>query len=170
LGRLIEDIEGRADAGTIDLGFLLLMLGSDAIKNTNRAIEQLVAKTRRNQKVHDLTICLDDAGFTVHSSDLPVAAAAKALRRHCEVRKYTQRAGAWFGVCLGSGDARLRFGVSLDYPWKEDADLEERTKRLAKPSASILAASQRQTTGSKVGRNDRCPCGSGLKYKKCCLR
>lgn len=20
-----------------------------------------------------------------------------------------------------------------------------------------------------VGRNDRCPCGSGLKYKKCCL-
>lgn len=22
----------------------------------------------------------------------------------------------------------------------------------------------------KVGRNERCPCGSGLKYKKCCLR
>ena len=22
---------------------------------------------------------------------------------------------------------------------------------------------------SKVGRNDPCPCGSGLKYKKCCL-
>jgi len=22
----------------------------------------------------------------------------------------------------------------------------------------------------KIGRNDACPCGSGLKYKKCCLR
>lgn len=22
----------------------------------------------------------------------------------------------------------------------------------------------------KIGRNDKCPCGSGLKYKKCCLR
>lgn len=22
---------------------------------------------------------------------------------------------------------------------------------------------------AKVGRNDRCPCGSGLKYKRCCL-
>ena len=21
----------------------------------------------------------------------------------------------------------------------------------------------------KVGRNDPCPCGSGIKYKKCCL-
>ncbi|MCB9338662.1 MAG: SEC-C domain-containing protein [Lewinellaceae bacterium] len=22
---------------------------------------------------------------------------------------------------------------------------------------------------SKVGRNDPCPCGSGKKYKKCCM-
>jgi methionyl aminopeptidase len=26
-----------------------------------------------------------------------------------------------------------------------------------------------ETKGRKVGRNDPCPCGSGLKYKKCCL-
>jgi preprotein translocase subunit SecA len=24
--------------------------------------------------------------------------------------------------------------------------------------------------GSRVGRNDPCPCGSGKKYKNCCLR
>jgi uncharacterized protein YchJ len=24
-------------------------------------------------------------------------------------------------------------------------------------------------SGPKVGRNDACPCGSGKKYKKCCL-
>ncbi len=23
--------------------------------------------------------------------------------------------------------------------------------------------------GGKIGRNDHCPCGSGKKYKKCCL-
>ena len=22
---------------------------------------------------------------------------------------------------------------------------------------------------NKIGRNDPCPCGSGLKYKKCCM-
>jgi len=27
-----------------------------------------------------------------------------------------------------------------------------------------------QTSGSKIGRNDPCPCGSGKKYKKCCGR
>lgn len=23
---------------------------------------------------------------------------------------------------------------------------------------------------SKIGRNEPCPCGSGMKYKKCCLK
>ena len=27
-----------------------------------------------------------------------------------------------------------------------------------------------KTTQAKVGRNDPCPCGSGKKYKQCCLR
>jgi hypothetical protein len=26
-----------------------------------------------------------------------------------------------------------------------------------------------QTTTTKIGRNDPCPCGSGSKYKRCCL-
>lgn len=28
----------------------------------------------------------------------------------------------------------------------------------------------RQLEKMRVGRNDFCPCGSGLKFKKCCLR
>jgi uncharacterized protein YecA (UPF0149 family) len=24
--------------------------------------------------------------------------------------------------------------------------------------------------GIKIGRNDICPCGSGIKFKKCCLK
>jgi uncharacterized protein len=42
--------------------------------------------------------------------------------------------------------------------------------------AEIAAQWCRQTSeqgmtqiSPKVGRNDPCPCGSGLKYKKCCL-
>jgi len=29
---------------------------------------------------------------------------------------------------------------------------------------------EKPATGAKIGRNDQCPCGSGRKYKKCCLR
>jgi SEC-C motif-containing protein len=32
-----------------------------------------------------------------------------------------------------------------------------------------LESSQKKRLGPKVGRNEPCPCGSGKKYKKCCL-
>jgi uncharacterized protein YecA (UPF0149 family) len=39
--------------------------------------------------------------------------------------------------------------------------------------AEIITEAKRITlarTGqAKIGRNDPCPCGSGLKFKKCCL-
>ena len=30
--------------------------------------------------------------------------------------------------------------------------------------------SQRESTSKKIGRNDPCPCGSGKKFKKCCIK
>ena len=29
---------------------------------------------------------------------------------------------------------------------------------------------KRKKKKNKIGRNDLCPCGSGLKYKKCCMK
>lgn len=42
------------------------------------------------------------------------------------------------------------FGPDRELPWK-------------------LNAQQPITRENKTGRNDPCPCGSGKKYKKCCL-
>lgn len=167
--RLIEDIEARADPGTIDLGFMLLMLSGETIKDANRSIDQAAARTRRDGQTHDVTFCLGDTGFTIHCSDQPVTIAAAPLRRHSENRKYTEHADTWFGVCLGSHDARMRFGVSLDYPWKHSASMDETTKHLPRPAASIKTALQQSASKQKIGRNDPCPCGSGFKYKKCCI-
>jgi preprotein translocase subunit SecA len=45
-----------------------------------------------------------------------------------------------------------------------------------RPSAGVMLSRgtperrpETQRSGQKVGRNDACPCGSGKKYKKCCL-
>ncbi len=42
---------------------------------------------------------------------------------------------------------------------------EERRKELTREFRQSKTA-----VSNKVGRNDPCPCGSGKKYKKCCLR
>jgi len=50
-------------------------------------------------------------------------------------------------------------------PW---ADARESRGESADPIATAPPA-VRNASGQKVGRNDPCPCGSGKKYKKCCL-
>ncbi len=55
---------------------------------------------------------------------------------------------------------------------------DERLKRLAEEWKSHQASAREEELkgqseflkDKKVGRNDPCPCGSGLKYKKCCGR
>ena len=41
--------------------------------------------------------------------------------------------------------------------------------KLSLPSAPGLSFPLQQASKQKVGRNDLCPCGSGKKFKKCCL-
>lgn len=35
---------------------------------------------------------------------------------------------------------------------------------------TVVSKNNSEKANNEVGRNDKCPCGSGLKYKKCCLR
>ncbi len=50
--------------------------------------------------------------------------------------------------------------------WAEEAAAEEQRERALPESDAI----SRSGATFKVGRNDPCPCGSGKKYKKCCLK
>jgi hypothetical protein len=47
-----------------------------------------------------------------------------------------------------------------------DEALEERKRELPFGMAEAHTAKRQN---KKIGRNDPCPCGSGKKYKKCCL-
>ena len=42
-------------------------------------------------------------------------------------------------------------------------------EKFEKPDVKLLPKKTSEMNKEKVGRNDPCPCGSGKKYKKCCL-
>jgi len=67
-----------------------------------------------------------------------------------------QRAEEIISLCNERG-WKVTVGIEPDKP-EDISDIE----RLLNPPTPIRAE-------SKVGRNDPCPCGSGLKFKKCCL-
>jgi hypothetical protein len=49
------------------------------------------------------------------------------------------------------------------------AKVAELGERYGDPEGLLLPAPPPRRHGPKVGRNDPCPCGSGRKYKRCCL-
>jgi len=46
----------------------------------------------------------------------------------------------------------------------------ERALREAKEQSLRSQQSQQESTSKKIGRNDACPCGSGKKFKRCCIK
>ena len=65
----------------------------------------------------------------------------------------------------------LRFGLNLDFTWKQDDAMGALTQNMGMGMGNIATEGLRKTTRvrTKLGRNAPCPCGSGKKYKKCCM-
>ena len=54
-------------------------------------------------------------------------------------------------------------------PVAAPAAAEPRWREIHGTNGEAAPSEPRMLAGAKVGRNDACPCGSGKKYKKCCL-
>lgn len=173
--QIIKDIDKIEHPATIDLGFMLLTLSGNSIEMINDGISHLIKQGKGDGKHHDLTLGFDGekTGLTIHCNDDHESISAPRLESHCARRKYTQKANSWFGVCIGQAVPRLRFGVNEEYSWIQSNEMDQLVKDLPKPQnlkgKNKINFKTVTRKSKKVGVNDKCPCGSGKKYKKCCL-
>lgn len=174
--QIIKDIEQLEHPATIDLGFTLLALNSDSIELINDRIAQLIKLGRKDGQHHDITLAMSDngPGLTIHCNDDHESISSPRLKKHCELRKYAQRANLWFGICVGQVVPRLRFGINKEYPWVQSDEMDKLVEDLPKPQ-KLKGKNEVNFTSiarksKKIGRNEKCPCGSGKKHKKCCLK
>ena len=174
VGRMVDEICARNEPAAIDLGFHLLSLSGPAAADLSRTIATVAAQARGDGKGHDVTWGFGDRGIgiTVDVNSYPDRVAEPRLLAYCESRKYANRAASWLGVCLNPADTGIRFAFSLTEPWIQNEDMDRATAGMKMPiplepgEATLVA---RRNAPSKAGRNDPCPCGSGLKFKRCCL-
>lgn len=169
---LIKEIETRADSATLELGFHMLSLGEDTCRNINLALEAVTQRAQRDRKLHDVTLSSGkpSGGITFHCNPNPSEEAIAVLETHCAKRKYQQRATHWFGVSV-SPAGHVQFGITLNFPWEASEEMEQLTASM-KPASKVrdvLPQYYREVRRMKLGRNDPCHCGSGLKHKKCCI-
>ena len=169
LGRIVKTIEASPGPTTIDLGFMLMTFSEETFVRVSNKIDEIVGLARKDGKDHDLTMPFQEGktGLIIHCNDDPVVMADRWLRAHCTQRKYIEKADTWFGVCISPETATLRFIVKLDHKWERSAEMDGETQHFLNRVASTTPSPRGATR--KIGRNAPCPCGSGLKYKKCCL-
>ncbi len=165
--RLIQQIEGRADPAALAIGFELLTLSEQACFALHNGMSRLTQLTRADGKVHDFSLPRPEGGLCIHCNVADTAAGKAMLGNHCEMRKYRERAPRWYGVSLDT-DANLQFGVALSFAWVQSDEMDDATRHMPEPQpVEKVLGPRRRPVKAKIGRNDPCHCGSGIKCKKC---
>jgi hypothetical protein len=169
IGRVLDQIEKANIPELTGLGLWLLQLSGDAGDGLSHALDAQAGAALRQQVMKDLSFPCDgdSSGVTIHLSELTDQVARQKLSQHCKLKKYELKARRWYGLVLNPADYEIRHALVLDAPWEPSPAIEEILATLPRRRPVQIIEASRGAT--KVGRNASCPCGSGLKYKKCCL-
>ena len=173
VGKIIDDIERSTNPTAMDVGLQLLKLSGDTARDLSKLIDRIALEANRDGRKHDATIGMSKvkSGITVHCTATDHLSAVLALKKYCELRKYRERAQSWCGLVVAPGSGKYRFGITIDYPWQPDKNLDKAVGLMSPglPPSSITRFAKSGVAPSKktLRRNEHCFCGSGLKYKRC---
>lgn len=165
--KLVRDIEATRKQGHTRLTTFLLSLNSETQQSILDELNRIEKKFFEDSCAHDFTLYFKGAntGILVSISSRSAEESLDSLDTHCELKMYQTKLEKWFLILIcvnGKGERTFDFKI-YEKKWEHDSELEERLEEFKKYKWAIVNKSRK-----KVGRNDPCPCGSGLKYKKCC--
>jgi Predicted metal-binding protein related to the C-terminal domain of SecA len=167
--KLCNEIKMCKEPQVTDIIFNLLDLNGNTINDLIKSIHIVKEKSfnKKNNVSATLFFNEEDCGFGItyvscytHNPRILY----KELFSQCEINKYQAKANKWIGLASCADSTNLVDMILYDFAnWTYDAVVE----------AIALEYSQKNikrkvvTFDKKISRNDPCPCGSGLKFKKC---
>lgn len=172
--KIIKAIETKDYEKSVDFGLSLLKLSEKAINDFNLSIKTLVNRTKQDNKTHDFSLFFEKFGLTCHVANITNKAefeeASIRLQYHIDVKKYIKKSKFWYGILINASNNEAILISMMDFEWKKDLEFEKNIpQELAENKQSINIKDFRKEINKKIGRNDPCICGSGKKYKKCCI-
>jgi len=103
----------------------------------------------------------------VNASAIAVCKDEKLTEHYPQIKKLYEK--KWVDKALDGDleDVELAFEMRSERSTKRDLGLNDILEESFKIDRIVHAPI---SVEEKIGRNDPCPCGSGEKYKKCCLK
>jgi hypothetical protein len=162
---LVSQIKSSGIPGFTDAVYFLYDLAGDSADGLIKNIRDIKKRARVDGKKHDLSLIFDkgEAGISVVCQPDHPENLERNLLLHAHVRKYKTKANLWLAFgCMVNDPNIVSLVAFTKAPWTFDEELEQMSQSYLS-SGKIM-----KVDGSKPGRNETCPCGSGKKFKKCC--
>lgn len=163
----LEELRRRSDDSARWIAFALLGLAPDALFHLDQILESFRGCGGPDRDLLRQTFKDGDLVFNVlvhNSLDEEAFLKAVTLRSRMEHYRARPKATISFGIDLRSSRP-FEIAQWLEGEWEEEPELE----RLLEQDRQQQKVFRLKPGMKKPGRNDPCPCGSGEKFKKCCM-
>ena len=164
---LIKAIERTNCDGLSEITLYLLNLDGVYHEQISTNLAMLRKKVSEDNLCHHSTIVVgNDVGLTVELRGND-AKAEPVDDRYCLLKKYQLKIPTWLFISVAADFQPAKHDRAAIFrgEWKFDAAMEAVLQKFRDHKLQVATANR-----GKIGRNDQCPCGSGIKYKKCCGR
>lgn len=165
--RLCSDIKRLKLSQVTDIIFHLLDWSEDSRSELVANIINAKKQTFLDRRTRIITTAATDFGVcyvALDTNDREIL--RNRLLNYSMAWKYRRKCNVWLGIgSLVDTPHMIDYLVYNDELWKNDMSLEALASQLldSKIERTTIFPNKRQ-----IGRNDICPCGSGLKFKRCC--
>lgn len=171
--KLIKNITQNKSGKLINLGLSLLKSSNENLDQLDNSVIKIRKLAAKDKSLHDFSYQMyqEDVGLTIHTLAGNEEYRRNKLRNHVEMRKYVTRSRSWAGVIIDPLTGTIIELCIIDSEWKQSDAMDNALKKTEKFNNNTLTqTSNRKNYKKDLGRNEKCRCGSGKKYKKCCLK
>ena len=165
---VLSELRNRVDDGARWVAFALLGLSHAALERLASALEDMKSNLAQGQRILRTTMREGDVVINVLAHrGLTKGDFFKNVTIRSRMEHYRTRPRATVTIGIDQRDTSQVFEVAqwLEGPWEYEPVME---KLLAGDRGQPRIV-QMPHGARKPGRNDPCPCGSGKKFKKCCI-
>lgn len=165
---VLSELRNRTDDGARWVAFALLGLSQPALGRLASALEDMKSNLAQGQRILRCTMREGDVVINVVAHrGLTKGEFFKNVTIRSRIEHYRSRPRATVTIGIDQRDTSQSFEVAqwLEGPWEYEPVME----KLLAEDRDQLRVVQMPRGASKPGRNEPCPCGSGKKFKKCCI-
>jgi len=164
---LVRGIEDTGKTGFSEASTTLLSFSKETMEEILTKVDWAKNTSLSDGKDHHFTLTFPrlDLGVTISVSTNGKDEEIRSLKNYSALKMYQLKFSKWLlvGIDVTGSQAKYDFDLSQKR-WIYNSQMENALDAFRRNKLKQFFAS-----GNRVGRNDLCPCNSGLKYKKCCL-